>query len=108
MDKREIIKKKLNSLFCDINKTGNKYAEVWLSDVDFGELYQSDKYVLNVKAEHLIENCKDEIDEILELLNEKAKEELQSIWQVRIFDSEDEVHCASDEILVYSESEKCP
>ena len=108
MDKRETIRKKLNSLFCDINKEGKKYAEVWLSDIDFGELYQSDKYVLNVKAEHIIDSCKDEIDEILELLDEKAKEELQSIWQVRIFDSADEIHCASDEVLIYSEAEKCP
>jgi hypothetical protein len=107
MDKRTTIKNKLNSIFCDLSKGDKKYSEVWLSDVDFGELYQSDKYVLNVKAEHSIDSCKDEIDEILDLLNEKANEELQSIWQVRIFDSSDEVHCASDEILIYSEETSC-
>ncbi len=108
MDKRETIRIKLNSLFCDINKQGKKYAEVWLSDIDFGDLYKADKYILNVKAEHVIDSCKDEIDEILELLNKKANEELQSIWQVRIFDTTDEVHCASDEILIYSDTAKCP
>lgn len=107
MDKRAIIKNKLNEIFCDLNKGGRKYLEVWLSDVDFGELYKSNDYVLNVKAAHEIDGCKDEIDFILKLLDEKAKEELQSIWQIRVFDTSDEVHCASDEILVYSEETSC-
>lgn len=108
MDKRETIKNKLNAIFCDLNKKGKKYLEVWLSDVDFGDLYRSDKYVLNVRAAHIIDRCKDEIDYILSLLDSKANDELQSIWQIRVFDTSDEIHCASDEILVYSEKTSCP
>jgi hypothetical protein len=107
MDKRDIIKTKLNSIFCDLNKKDKKYEEVWLSDVDFGALYHSDKYVLNVKAVHFIDSCKNEIDFILELLEEKAKEELESIWQVNIYDTNDQIHCATDEILIYSEETSC-
>lgn len=107
MDKKETIKSKLNTIFCDLNKSDKKYLEVWLSDVDFGELYRSDKYVLNVRAAHNIDGCKGEIDYIIALLDTKAKEELQSIWQIRVFDMSDEIHCASDEILVYSEDIAC-
>src|SRR5690349_2115731 len=108
MDKKEAIKIKLNTIFCDVNKKDRKYLEVWLSDVDFGELYQADKYVLNVKAEHNIDSCKDEIDEILELLDQKAKDELENIWQINIFDTTDEMHCESGELLIYSQENACP
>lgn len=107
MEKKQIIKNKLNPIFCDLNKNDKKYLAVWLSDVDFGELYHPDKYVLNVRAGHEIDGCKEEIDFVLALLDEKAKDELQSIWQIRIFGISDEVHCASDEILVYSDETSC-
>lgn len=108
MDLKTSIKEKLNSIFCDINKKDKKYSEVWLSDMEFGDLYKpANKFILNVKAEHIIDGCKDEIDFILDLLDEKAKEELQSILLIRVFDTSDEIHCASDEILIYSEEESC-
>jgi hypothetical protein len=57
MDRKALIKR-LNHLFCDLNRAGKKYTEVWLSDVDFGDLYRADKYILNVKAEHAIDACR--------------------------------------------------
>ena len=107
MDKRKTIRTRLNTIFCDLSKKDKKYLEVWLSDVDFGGLYHSDKYVLNVRAGHVINGSKDEIDYVLALLDAEAKEALQSIWQIRVFDTSDEIHCASDEILVYSEETSC-
>ena len=107
MDKKETIKNKLNTIFCDANQERKKYLEVWLSDVDFGGMYRSDKYVLNVRAAHEIDGCKEEIDYIIALIDNKAKEELQNIWQVRVFDISDNVHCASEEILIYSEATAC-
>ena len=104
MDKRTTIKNKLNPIFSDLSKGERKYSEVWLSDVNFGELYHPNLYVLNVKVEHQIDNSRDEIYYILEILDKKAKEELQSIWQLRIFGLSDEVYCASDEVLVYSDT----
>ena len=53
----EELSKKLKDVFCNENKAEKKYATVWLSDVDFGGLYQTDKFVVNVKAEHKIASC---------------------------------------------------
>ena len=56
MDTNTIIKN-LKGIFCDSNKRDKRYSEVWLSDVDFGGLYHTNKYyILNVKAEHKIDN----------------------------------------------------
>lgn len=107
MDRKALIKK-LNSLFCALNKEGRKYTEVWLSDVDFGELYHSDKYyILNVKAEHVIDSCNAEIREILHILDKNVKEELQYIWRVAVYDASENVHCVGDELTVFNEATSC-
>lgn len=106
MDRKALIKK-LNSLFCTLHKEGKKYTEVWLSDVDFGDLYQSDKYILNVKAEHVIDSCNDEIKEILQILDKSVKEELQYIWRVAVYDASESIHCVGDELTVYNEATSC-
>nr|MBA2406658.1 hypothetical protein [Chitinophagales bacterium] len=64
----EDLAKKLKNLFCAENKANRKYSEVWLSDVDFGGLYETDKVVVNVKAEHEIESCNEEIKYIVTVL----------------------------------------
>ena len=104
---RKVLIKNLSNLFCDVNKAGTRYSEVWLSDVDFGGLYQSDKLILNVKAEHQIDNCNDEIRGILKLLDEKAHQELQFIWSVQVYDVDDKIHCVEDGILIYDEDNAC-
>ena len=106
MDRKALIKK-LNSLFCTLHKEGKKYTEVWLSDVDFGDLYQSDKYILNVKAEHVIDSCNDEIKEILRILDKSVKEELQYIWRVAVYDASESIHCVGEELAVYNEATSC-
>lgn len=98
---------KLNSIFCEINRNNKKYSCVWLTEVDFGGLYQNDKYVLNVKAEHQIDSCNAEIFTIIKLLDEKAKEELQNIWRVDVYNANEEIHCWSEELLVFDESDAC-
>ena len=104
----EDLKKKLKDIFCSENKTSGKYSEVWLSEVDFDGLYQSHKFVLNVKAEHEISSCNDEIKYIVtNLFKQLSKEELSFVWRVVVYNSFEEVHCASDEILVYTEEESC-
>src|SRR5579863_8964352 len=104
---RKVLIKSLNNVFCDINKAGKKYSEVWLTDVDFGGLYQSDKYVLNVKAEHQIDNCKDEIVEILNILDSRAHDELQLIWSVNVYNADDQIQCAEERELIYNEENEC-
>lgn len=56
MDKRKIIRTKLNAIFCELRKEDKRYLEVWLSDVDFGEFYRPDKFVLNIRVAHIICN----------------------------------------------------
>jgi hypothetical protein len=106
---RNLLIKKLNNLFCDLSKNGKKYSEVWLSDMDFGGLYEANKFVLNVKAGHQINSCSDEIREILYYLDKNAHEELQSIWSVTVYDTNDMIHCSdSNDLLVFNEANACP
>ncbi len=105
MDKKTFIRN-LKQAFCDFTREGVKYTEVWLSDVDFGGLYYSDKYILHVKAEHDISSCSPEISSILHFLNEHAHEELQAIWSVYVYNSSDEVHCLSEN-LVFTDEQAC-
>ena len=104
---RKILIENLNKVFCDTNKERKRYSRVWLTDADFGGLYRSGKYVLNVKAEHEIENCYDEISDILDLLDKVAKEELRYIFRVVVYNFYEEIHCHSSE-LVYTEENACP
>lgn len=105
---RKILIKKLNSLFCDLNKADKRYSEVWLSDVDYGGLYQSNKYILNVRAEHAIADCYEEMKWIIKFLDENANEELQSIWRVKVYANDDNfAHCTETLMLVYDEENAC-
>lgn len=104
----EGLRKKLRDIFCIENKATNKYSEVWLSEADFGGLYQSDKFVVNVKAEHEIDSCNEEIKYIVTVLfKQLSKKELSAIWRVNVYNSFEEIHCQSDDILVYTVSDAC-
>jgi len=104
----EDLRKKLKDIFCKENKGTNKYSTVWLSDADFGGLYQSDKFVVNVKAEHEIDSCNEEIKYIItNLFKQLSKEELSAIWRVDVYNSFEEIHCQSDDILVYTDADAC-
>jgi hypothetical protein len=102
------LKKKLKDIFCSENKAKKKYSEVWLSEADFDGLYQSHKYVVNVKAEHEISSCNEEIKYIVtNLFKQLSKDELACVWRVIVYNSFEEMHCASDDILVYTEEDSC-
>ena len=111
MDDKALVKKltdKLKSIFCNENTKQKKYAQVWLSKADFGGLYNSGKYVLNVKAEHELPSCMDEISYINALLfRDFTDTERSYIWRIAVYNSHEEIHCESDEISVYSEEETC-
>jgi hypothetical protein len=107
MDKQVFIDK-LKGIFCDSYKQDKKYSKVWLTDADFGGLYNSGSFVLNIKAEHHIEECNLEIRHVLKMLAEGiTKEEFQYIRSVAVYNTEDEVHCESDDIILYSEEVSC-
>lgn len=105
MDQTAFIKT-LNSIFCETNQNDKKYSEVWLSEADFGGVYNSGKFVLNVKAEHRIPACDDEIFAVIRLLQEKAPKALESIWRVVVYNSDDDIHCV-DDLPVYTQSDAC-
>lgn len=103
--------KSLQDLFCNENHTEKKYEEVWLSDVDFDGLYHSDKFVLNVKALHQIDDCFEEIEYLTKQIFEKIDIKFRSlIWRIVVYNANEEVHCSTDEdeIEVYSlEENEC-
>ncbi len=104
----EDLAKKLKDFFCAENKADKKYSEIWLSDVDFGGLYQNDKVVVNVKAEHYIESCNEEIKLIVaKLFKHLSADELSLIWRVDVHNSFEEIHCQSDDLLVYATESSC-
>ena len=41
------------------------------------------------------------------MLSEKAKDELEYIWSVNVYGSEEEAHCESGELLVYTDHDTC-
>ena len=102
------LKKRLRDIFCAENRASKKYSTVWLSEADFDGLYQSNKYVVNVKAEHVISSCNEEIKYIItNLFKQLSKEELSFVWRVVVYNAFEEIHCASDEILIYTEEDAC-
>jgi hypothetical protein len=63
---------------------------------------------LNVKAHHEINSCYSEIDDILQILDKQAKEELKYIWRVYVYHADDkDVYCQSN-LIVYEEETACP
>jgi hypothetical protein len=99
MDPLDVIKN-LKCLFGDLNKNGQRYAEVWLSPVEFdGGSRSSRNFFLNIMVNHKLGEEDDEIASLLTLL--KGREEYQHIWRIYVFDPEDELHCMEDEILIY-------
>jgi hypothetical protein len=103
----KILVKKLHKIFCDIGKDGKLYSKVWLDPADFGGLYHTDMFILNVRAHHEIDNCFEEIADIIQILDQRAKEELQFIWRVAVYrGGNEEIHCASN-LLVFEEENTC-
>lgn len=106
MDTKTLITN-LHSVFCTESKGGKKYTKVWLSPAESFGFDKVRRYILNVQAEHEIDSCNDEIREIVKLLNEKAKTELQTILRIDVHHLEDDYYCQSDELIVYEDENSC-
>lgn len=101
----EDLSKNLKDIFCAENQRQKKYSKVWLTEESFGGLYGSEKYVVNVKADHNIDSCNDEIKFIIkDLFKSLPKDEFSMIWRVIVYNSSDEIHCESDDIVIYTTS----
>ncbi len=81
---------------------------ITVSEVDLGELYQNDKFVVNVKAEHQIYLAMKRLNILLLIhLSNCQKNELAWIWRVNVYNSFKEIYCQSDDILFYSDTDIC-
>ena len=99
----EDLAKRLKEVFSAANKETGKYAEVWLSDVEFNGLYQIYKVAVNVKAAHPLASRNEEIKYIVyNIFTKLSKEEHSWIWNLSVYNSNEDVHCESDELLVYN------
>jgi hypothetical protein len=97
---------KLSQVFCNTNRQGVQYSEVWLTEANLGGLYRNGKYVLHVKAVHPVISCFDETVSIIQLLKKEAPEAAKRIWTVKIYDANDVMVCGACEegsIEVYNE-----
>jgi hypothetical protein len=89
-----------------MNKPSRKYSTVCLSHND--DLIGRERYVLNVKAEHIIESCFEELDSIFDMLYDRLESEsLQKISRIAVYNSNDEIHCESEDIAIIEEDSAC-
>ena len=102
MDKHALVEN-LSLLFRDLDKNDKKYATVWLKQMDFGGLYMSDKFRLNVKAHQPMDNSGQVISDIVYLLYDHAREEYNEIFDVAVFNPNDPVSFDSNDLVVYDE-----
>ena len=103
MDKKTLVKK-LNKVLGEMVLQGKKYAEAWLTEMDFGGLYRNGTYRLHVRPEPKAESYTKEIQDILDALNRDAKDTLAYIWTVKIHNNPDErIERHWDDIEVYNE-----
>lgn len=104
MDKRKIIKEKFYQIFCEINEGQRRHAEVWLTVVKCSKNFIIDEfYELKVKMLPDVKRSHDEITEIIEILDHKAKEEFKPVCLVKIIEADENKHCKRKDIMVYCE-----
>jgi hypothetical protein len=101
MDTKALIRK-LAHIFSESGAV-KKYSQIWLSEIDLGGLYQSDKFILNLKAQEKIGRYLSELEFVSSLLRQKAKEELKFIMVVKVFGADEKIEPESDDYIIYEE-----
>ena len=103
MDKAVFIAE-LKNLFSSINQSEKRYSKVWLSEPDFGGLYYSGKYILNLKVAHQIDRYKPELSYIHSLLDEKlGKEQDAYIYHLYLYNKNEYDGPDRDDIVLYND-----
>ena len=103
MDTKALVKK-LQEVFAEVNKGEKKYSLIWLSEIDLGGLYHTDKLILRLKAAFTIKDFFEETRAIFEILKEKAKEEAKYIQRVSVYDINERAQPKYDDIIIYEEA----
>lgn len=106
MDKTKLVNE-LKDIFCNLNKDNRKYSTVWLSTLD--DLTGRDRYVLNIKAEHDIDSCFEELEYVYKILIDKIDiKTLDSIvGRVAVYNQHEEEHCSIEDIVIFGEQQVC-
>jgi hypothetical protein len=105
MDRKALVKN-LKNVFSK-NEIRDKYSEVWLSHIDFGGLYHTEKsFVLNVVPKHEIDTTLTEVRHVLNFLRENAKEEEKQIWVVDIHKPGVDLYYVRNDMIIYAEAEQ--
>lgn len=103
MDTKSLIRK-LQEVFTEVNKGEKRYSKIWLSEIDLGGLYYSNKFILRLKAAFVIKDFLKETLEIVEMLDEKAKDEAKYIQRVSVYDINEKAEPKDDDIIIYEEA----
>lgn len=106
MDKTKLVKE-LKDIFCNLNKEDRKYSTVWLSSLD--DLTGRDRYVLNIKAEHNIDSCFEELEFVYKTLIEKIDTKILDsiVGRVAVYNKYEEEHCSIEDIVIFGEQQVC-
>ena len=103
MDKSVFINE-LKDIFNTLNKNEHRYSKVWLSDENFGGLYYSGKYVLNLRAKHKIDSYKSEVGYLIRMLREKLGiEKAAYIFNMEVFEEKEYAEPGRDDIILYTD-----
>ena len=103
----EKFKNKFVSIFAEENKKEKRYNEVWLTVEDFGGLPDSDKFVINVKAEPIVTSKILELKQIgLDLFQQLDKDEIPLYWRVKLYRHDERIRHQADDIIILSPSSK--
>lgn len=104
MDK-SIFMKEIKDLFKKLNSPEKIYSKAWLSEIDFGGLYFSDQYILNVKMEKHINRYSIEIRRLFALLQQNLSKECNElIYSVTIHNDDERIWHENRDIILYDDS----
>jgi hypothetical protein len=106
MDQREIMRDKFYPVFCEMNLHHKRYAKVWLTFAGSGKAYfNGDLYELNVKLLPRVESNSRELREVIEVLDQKAKQEFKPIILVDIIRADEKKRCKKKDFMIYCDGQ---
>lgn len=103
MDKATFIKE-IKNIFLDINAKEKKYQRVWLSEANFGGLYRSGRYSVNIKPVRNLNETNDELKSLVYKLHDKLNDEKRKyLYTIKIYDVNEDVYNEQGDIMLLNE-----
>ncbi len=105
MDTKKLVER-IKNILCTANQKDRRYETAWLSFED--DLTGRERYVLNVKTGHTVSSCYEETRLLTELLwRELDTENLRMIARIAVYDTHNNIHCWSEDILLFESMAVC-